>query len=237
MTPTTPSPISHERAFHIALVLEMSELSDRNSPEDDPSAMVADSNEMAGCIERALERADLVLVPPTALTTGSAPVAAGPGTKQIADGLEACNWSGMPIGNKAIIRAAIGALRAVSGSDEYKIGYQEGHHQGYYDAVPSASPVVIRPVEFESALAELVNKIDTSLDSGDLLIDARRASAALDAILTKGDLVANAHDYFRDSPGRYENSVEFGIGWNACLDALGATRIALLAASMGGDPK
>jgi hypothetical protein len=64
-------PISHERAFHIALVLEMSELSDRNSPEDDPSTMVADSNEMAGCIERALERADLVLVPPDE----SAPIA------------------------------------------------------------------------------------------------------------------------------------------------------------------
>jgi hypothetical protein len=64
-------PISHERAFHIALVLEMSELCDRNSPENDPSAMVADSNEMAGCIERALERADLVLVPPTAPTTGN----------------------------------------------------------------------------------------------------------------------------------------------------------------------
>jgi hypothetical protein len=67
-TPSVPpialagEPISHERAVHIALVLEMSELSDRNSPEDDPSAMVADSNEMAGCI-----------VPPTAPTTGSAP--------------------------------------------------------------------------------------------------------------------------------------------------------------------
>jgi hypothetical protein len=88
---------------------------------------------------------------------------------------------------------------------------------------------------FESALSELVNKIDTGLDSGDLLIDARRASDALDAILTKGDLVANAYDYFRDSPGHYENSREFRIGWNACLDAIGAARAALLVASTGGD--
>jgi hypothetical protein len=82
---------------------------------------------------------------------------------------------------------------------------------------------------FESALAELVNKIDTSLDSGDLLTDARRASTAIDAILTKGDLVANACDYFRDSPGRYENSVEFNIGWNACLDAICSARAVIAA--------
>jgi hypothetical protein len=98
-----------------------------------------------------------------------------------------------------------------------------------------ASPAVFGPGELENALVELVNKIDTSLDSGDLLIDARRASAALDSIFAKGDLVANAHDYFRDSPSRYENSVEFSIGWNACLDAIGNARAALLAASMGGD--
>jgi hypothetical protein len=73
---------------------------------------------------------------------------------------------------------------------------------------------------FESALAELVNKIDTGLDTGDLLKDAKRASAALDSILSGGDLVACAHEYFRDSGDRYEKSIEFRIGWNACLDAI-----------------
>ncbi|HEY3599722.1 MAG TPA: hypothetical protein VGL08_19675 [Paraburkholderia sp.] len=51
-----------ERVFHSLLVLEMSELCDRNSPEDDPNAMVANDSEMAGCIERALERTGLVII-------------------------------------------------------------------------------------------------------------------------------------------------------------------------------
>jgi Zn finger protein HypA/HybF involved in hydrogenase expression len=33
-----------------------------------------------------------------------------PTNKQIADGLRACDWSNTPIGNKAIIQAAIDAL-------------------------------------------------------------------------------------------------------------------------------
>ncbi|MCA8389212.1 hypothetical protein LGN11_26285 [Burkholderia multivorans] len=77
---------------------------------------------------------------------------------------------------------------------------------------------------FESALSELVNKIDSGLDTGDLLADARMASAALDVILSRGDLVANAHDFFKSAPGRYEDSVEFRIGWNACLDAIERAR-------------
>lgn len=79
---------------------------------------------------------------------------------------------------------------------------------------------------FESALFELVNKIDTGLDTGDLLKDAKRASAALDSILSGGDLVACAHEYFCDSGDRYEKSIEFRIGWNACLDAIAQARTA-----------
>jgi hypothetical protein len=79
---------------------------------------------------------------------------------------------------------------------------------------------------FESALAELVNKIDTGLDSGDLLVDARRALSAIDSILSGGDLVACAHEYFRDSGDRYEKSIEFRIGWDACLDAIVQARAA-----------
>jgi hypothetical protein len=89
---------------------------------------------------------------------------------------------------------------------------------------------------FERALTELVNKIDTGLDSGDLLTDARRASAAIDSILSCGDLVACAHKYFHDSGDRYEKSIEFRIGWNACLDAIGVARAALAApAASAGD--
>ncbi|WP_232348199.1 hypothetical protein [Burkholderia pseudomallei] len=98
-------------------------------------------------------------------------------------------------------------------------------------AILAASPVeqheaapADATLPFESALSELVNKIDTGLDTGDLLADARRASAALDVILGRGDLVANAHDFFRESPDRYENSIEFRIGWNACLDAIANAR-------------
>ncbi|CAB3783035.1 hypothetical protein LMG28688_01565 [Paraburkholderia caffeinitolerans] len=85
---------------------------------------------------------------------------------------------------------------------------------------PAAAAPRNETLPFESALFELINKIDSNLDTGDMLEDAKRASAALDAILSKGDLVANAHDYFRDSQDRYEKSIEFRIGWNACLDAL-----------------
>ncbi len=101
------------------------------------------------------------------------------------------------------------------------------------EAAPTPSSDVSLP--FESALVELVDKIDGSLDSGDLLIDARRASAALDAILSKGDLVANAYDHFRDSPGGNEPSVEFRVGWNACLDAIGKARGARAAPVAVGD--
>ncbi|HEY1999720.1 hypothetical protein [Paraburkholderia sp.] len=86
-----------------------------------------------------------------------------------------------------------------------------------------AAPIATEDL-FERALAELVNKIDTGLDSGDLLQDARRASAAIDAILKGGDLVACAHNFFRENPDRYENSIEFRIGWDACLDAIGEAR-------------
>lgn len=87
-------------------------------------------------------------------------------------------------------------------------------------APAAAAPRLDDTLQFESVLAELINKIDSNLDSGDVLKDARRASAALDAILSKGDLVANAYDYFRDAPDRAEKSIDFRIGWDACLDAI-----------------
>jgi len=90
----------------------------------------------------------------------------------------------------------------------------------------------------EKALYELVNKIDTGLDTGDLLQDARRASTVLDAIMTGGDLVACAHTFFKECGEdkwreRYERSLDFRIGWNACLDAIAeaqANRAALASA-------
>lgn len=79
-------------------------------------------------------------------------------------------------------------------------------------------------VAIESALSEIINKIDSALDTGDIIADARRASAALDAIMHGGDLVACAWAFFRDSADinvkRYNETVDFRIGWNACLDAL-----------------
>jgi hypothetical protein len=95
------------------------------------------------------------------------------------------------------------------------------------EAQIAAASVSDSRAAFETALVELVNKIDTGLDSGDLLKDAARASSAIDAILVSGDLVANAYDHFRDDPARYTNSVDFRIGWDACLDAIGNARAAL----------
>ena len=34
---------------------------------------------------------------------------------KLADAIEACDWSGSPIGNKMILRAAVKALRALKG--------------------------------------------------------------------------------------------------------------------------
>ncbi|KDC22947.1 hypothetical protein AZ20_4234 [Bordetella bronchiseptica E014] len=90
----------------------------------------------------------------------------------------------------------------------------------------------------EKALYELVNKIDTGLDTGDLLQDARCASTVLDAIMTGGDLVACAYTFFKECGEdkwreRYERSLDFRIGWNACLDAIAeaqANRAALASA-------
>lgn len=61
--------------FSGAVILEMCELCDRNSPEDEPDAMVANAEEMHGCIERALERTGYVLVAPAPHSGEAAPVA------------------------------------------------------------------------------------------------------------------------------------------------------------------
>ncbi|CAE6967543.1 hypothetical protein [Paraburkholderia domus] len=71
--------------------------------------------------------------------------------------------------------------------------------------------------------------------SGTWMLDAADASSAIDAILAGGDLVANAYDYFREDSSRHANSVDFRIGWDACLDAIGNARAALPASS--GDAK
>ena len=84
---------SAEQKFHIALVLEMSELCDRNSPEDEPDAMVANSSEMEGCIERALEQSGLMIAASAAAPgspdfasrlTGAAGLLAGAGHRDSA---------------------------------------------------------------------------------------------------------------------------------------------------------
>jgi hypothetical protein len=93
-------------------------------------------------------------------------------------------------------------------------------------AVAQAGAKRDETLPFEQALLALIGKIDCDLDTGDVLADARLASGALDAILGRGDLVANAHDYFRDSPERYEKTIGFRIGWNACLDAIESARAA-----------
>ncbi|MDX3877069.1 MAG: hypothetical protein QHC81_01155, partial [Achromobacter sp.] len=107
------------------------------------------------------------------------------------------------------------------------------------------APVADSTLPLEQALYELVNKIDTGLDTGDLLQDARRASTVLDAIMTSGDLVACAHTFFKECGEdkwreRYERSLDFRIGWNTCLDAIAeaqANRAASVASAPVAKPK
>lgn len=54
------------------------------------------------------------------------------------------------------------------------------------------APVADSTLPLEQALSELVNKIDTGLDTGDLLQDARRASTALDAIMASAQAAGEA---------------------------------------------
>lgn len=112
-------------------------------------------------------------------------------------------------------------------------------------AVSKLRAPVADTLPLEKALYELVNKIDTGLDTGDLLQDARRASTVLDAIMTGGDLVACAYTFFKECGEdkwreRYERSLDFRIGWNACLDAIAeaqANRAALASAPVAGEAK
>ncbi|KWE56855.1 hypothetical protein WL77_28975 [Burkholderia ubonensis] len=53
--------VHHVVDFSNAVIHEMAELPDRNSPEDDPEAMIANDDEVRGCIERALEQTGLSL--------------------------------------------------------------------------------------------------------------------------------------------------------------------------------
>jgi hypothetical protein len=118
--------------------------------------------------------------------------------------------------------------RSGQGVDAYWAwGFRKGWQECRAALASESAPIAVAEPQFESALAELVNKIDTGLDSGDLLKDARRASTAIDSILKGGDLVACAHNFFRENPDRYENSIEFRIGWDACLDAIGEARKAI----------
>ena len=49
--------------FASAVIREMAELPDRNSPDDDPEAMLANADEVRGCIERALEHTGFRIAP------------------------------------------------------------------------------------------------------------------------------------------------------------------------------
>ena len=55
-----------------AIIREMCELSDRTSPEDEPGAMIANAQEMRGCVERALESLSVITDAPAAPTQSEA---------------------------------------------------------------------------------------------------------------------------------------------------------------------
>lgn len=105
--------------------------------------------------------------------------------------------------------------------------------------------LALSKLPLEQMLHELVSKIDTGLDTGDLLQDARRSSTVLDAIMTGGDLVACAHTFFKECGedkwrDRYERSLDFRLGWNACLDAIEearAKRASLASAPVAGEAR
>ncbi|MBD9434196.1 hypothetical protein IB257_30025 [Achromobacter sp. ACM03] len=116
-------------------------------------------------------------------------------------------------------------------------------YEAHKALVKLRAPVADSTLPLEQMLHELVSKIDTGLDTGDLLQDARRASTVLDTIMTGGDLVACAHTFFKECGedkwrDRYERSLDFRLGWNACLDAIDearAKRAALASAPVAGE--
>lgn len=55
-SPASPLRDVTEEEFTDAIYLQLCELADRNSPDDEPDAVICNHGELAGCIERACER-------------------------------------------------------------------------------------------------------------------------------------------------------------------------------------
>jgi len=53
----------HRSSFTATLIGEISEIPDRNSPDDEPDALIANADEIANCVTNALNRMDFVVVP------------------------------------------------------------------------------------------------------------------------------------------------------------------------------
>lgn len=89
----------------------------------------------------------------------------------------------------------------------------------------ASAPVADSTLPFEQALYELMNKIDPGLDTGDLLQDAGRASAALDAIMASAPVAGEAKDADPTPKDQYRRM------FTAACAALGA-----VAEKLGLDP-
>ncbi|RQY11140.1 hypothetical protein [Burkholderia stagnalis] len=53
----------HRSSFTATLIGEISEIPDRNSPADEPDALIANTAEITNCVANALDRMDFVVVP------------------------------------------------------------------------------------------------------------------------------------------------------------------------------
>ncbi|HDR9501269.1 TPA: hypothetical protein QDC06_004565 [Burkholderia cepacia] len=104
--------------------------------------------------------------PPTIMTAAQPePQAANERAARVADGLEACDWSGVPIGNKAIIKHAVELLRARASSPNgagaaitaaIMSGVEEGTSENVFAALSSAC---VRVRELLKARASAPNRM------------------------------------------------------------------------------
>jgi hypothetical protein len=99
------------------------------------------------------------------------------------------------------ILATIADLRAVSdGTESVPLANRDHRTRAGVLAIVIEALFTDRELPASRALAELVNKICPGLYSGDLLVDAKTASAKLDAFAAMAQLLTDMLEEFEDHP-------------------------------------
>ncbi|OBR54140.1 hypothetical protein A6456_37735 [Paraburkholderia tropica] len=220
-------------AFTSALILAICELPDRTSPEDEPGAMVANADEIAACVERACENAEVRIVPeattpsPVAGSAGQAPkLAVWYGSMPESNGKS--NWtailhngdiaSGMTIDRSEYpdrVRYEADRLRWLIGDLEkepFILDYDADKHSGYKAPTAPSLATDAGAVLTLKLAREIAAQCWCQPETSGIEMDARLAEAFARALLAAHPTEQRMSDAARDVLAERARQVS-GEGW------------------------